>query len=238
MAERRPDKDTVRRLWLEVILVEAGRADRGLPVYLTLGGAEGVDIGLALDAGVAKRTEVGGIATEDDARIVAVESNLSAVLSLQRRYPGLRILEMPIQNLLKGQSLLRWPQGDELQFCRARVINLDINEALRSVDVGGEHEFPLLNIVYKLAAVHGVTPKVDWVLLLTIPADFAGAQEGLEQVRAFLAENCENDPAFSNQCRSVLGDDLHGAVLSGLLPASKDLSPNEKQLLLMAFVPK
>jgi hypothetical protein len=139
MDEERPEKAIVRSFWLKTVLAyRATYPNDAVPLYLTLSGAEGRDIEALADAGVIRRTEVGGIVAEDQQLVVAIESNAAAVLQLDRKFPGMKILEQPFENLVRSTTLLSWPQGEHIRLCQARVINLDLNAPLRFENVDGE----------------------------------------------------------------------------------------------------
>src|SRR4051812_11420940 len=93
MSEQRPEKETVRGLWLQQVINydQAFPEDQGEPLYLTLSGAEARDVRAVIHAGVVDLTETGAIAREDAHKIVAVERSPSAVLALNREFRGLKI---------------------------------------------------------------------------------------------------------------------------------------------------
>jgi hypothetical protein len=96
MAADRPEKATVRGLWVdEVQRVADGEHD--VPLYLTMPGARGGDIQALIDAGVIDRTETTAIADPGRIRLVAVESSPQAVVELQSHFPGLKILQEPMR---------------------------------------------------------------------------------------------------------------------------------------------
>lgn len=144
MAEERPDKQTVRAIWLErAIEVDQEAEDEEVPLYLTLAGSEAYDIALLIEHQIVKLTEIGGIAEESKGKIVAVERNAQAVFQLQRKYPNLKIIEKDITEMLRGNSLLTFPDrnSEERKYFRARIINLDFDIALNIRRMGGGGRF-------------------------------------------------------------------------------------------------
>src|SRR5436190_18056504 len=107
MEEDRPEKITIRKLWVDLVEVEQLNYERtDQPLYLTLSGAEGKDIAALCARGVLRTTEVGAVVPEDQNKIVAVEANAPAVLALQRKFPGLKIVESRIESLLRSPNLM------------------------------------------------------------------------------------------------------------------------------------
>ena len=111
MAEDRLEKRTIRSLWLDEVKEVARQfPESEVPWYLTLSGAEGRDIQLVIDEGLLSLTEVNSIAEKDQGKIVAVEQNNLAIATLQRKFIGLRIKEVPFHSLIRGEELFKWPE--------------------------------------------------------------------------------------------------------------------------------
>ena len=51
MGEERPDKERMRQLWVDAVVAAGGNAD-GPPFYLTLAGAQGLDVKRMVDYGL------------------------------------------------------------------------------------------------------------------------------------------------------------------------------------------
>ena len=85
MAQTRAEKQTMRKLWAQLVRRVAGFS---VPpaFYLTLPGANGLDIKELIDQGLITATEVGGIHGSDQDKLLAVEASPAAVLQLQRRF--------------------------------------------------------------------------------------------------------------------------------------------------------
>jgi hypothetical protein len=238
MAAERPEKARVRHLWVRTLLkYRSAYPNDAVPLYLTLSGAEGRDIEALIAAGVVRKTQVGGIATEDQHIVVAIESNSDAVLQLQRKFPGLKILEQRFDNLLRSARLTAWPQGDDIKFCQARVVNLDLNTAVRFEDVDGELIFPPLQWIRKLCILH-VEQRLDWCLLLTLHGEAAWESAETHSIADYLNENFEREPAFAVNASGFLGEELFGRIVTRTIPAAKRLSVDDQQKLLMVYVPK
>jgi len=225
MAGERVEKGVIRNLWAEtVVSSKTARAD--VPLYLTLSGADGKDISLLAEKGIIRRTEVGAIAPGDENKVVAVENNAMAVLDLQRKFPGLRIYEEPIQNLWSQDGPFAWPKGTNRQYCRAVVVNLDLNKPLLAVLKNGQLEFPILEGVRKLSQLHAVNPRLNWSLCLTLHGEIVWSKDIGLMIQHFLSENFAREKRFADSCRSVFGDELYENIDSASV---KDLSKLESQ---------
>src|SRR5215831_7727151 len=98
MAEERPAKNHVRGIWVEEVRQQKAMSSAERLYYLTLAGRSGLDIKLLIEAKVIATTESGAISDTDNRRVVAVEKDSPAVLEIQRRFPGLKVLEGDIFN--------------------------------------------------------------------------------------------------------------------------------------------
>jgi hypothetical protein len=238
MGEQRPDKETMRQLWVE--LVAAANAEvEGPPLYLTLPGAEGLDVSRLVDAGLVRLAQNGAIHSEDVWKVVAVESNNDAFLALKRRLPGLRVLNENIRGVLASTGPLTWPRGEQERWCRAHVVNLDLNSSLRcerQEDRG--LIFPTMQLIWKLAQLHLKDPALDWVLCLTVAAQIDWSPEDCDFVQRFLRENFSREEQFANDCRVFLGDGLFTALGAQASLDMNALSRADQQAVLMVFVPK
>lgn len=238
MDEERPEKIHVRRLWLERL--QSYREyfpNDTIPLYLTLSGAHGRDIQMLIASGIIRTTESGAIAAQDQGVVVAIESNASAVLQLQRRIPGLKILHQPFDSFIRSTRLSRFPEGDHIRLCQARVINLDLNEPVRFEVVDGELQFAPLQWVHKLCVLHA-EGRLDWCLLLTLHGEAIWDIEETKVVAQFLSENFSRETTFASDATAMLGEKLYGQIHSGSIPAAMKLTTAEQQKLLMLYVPK
>jgi hypothetical protein len=230
MAEERREKHAIRLLWLEEV-AQASRAvpDPSEPLYLTLPGAEGRDIQLIVESGLVNLTEVGSIADADKDKIIAVENSNDAILTLQKRFAGLNIKEAPFQSLIRGDGLFTWPMGRDERYCRASVVNLDMNTPLVARIDDGNVVFPVLSWIRKLCQIHGRPPRKEWVLCLTLHADIPWQPEAQGWATNFLRENLAREPTFATRLE---------VLREGQGPSYSDLPGDEKQKVLMALVPK
>lgn len=239
MEEEYLDKETVRSLWLEHIRAVAQQnPDSNEPWYLTLPGASGRDIQRMIDDGLIGITEANTIAEEDQERIVAVENSNQAIASLQRRFIGLRIVEVPFQNLVAGEGRFAWPGSDEERICRAHVINLDLNAPLKGKDDHGRIVFPVIAWISKLCQLHGKRPRLDWTLFLTLHGELVLSPPANRFAHQFLLENIDREADFAEGCRRLWGNELWETVTGGGSLEYGSLGLSAQQRLSMSIVPK
>jgi hypothetical protein len=242
MRENRPEKERMRQLWVDAVGVADDIADPHTtdpPLYLTLPGTHGLDIQRLIDAGLVQVAENGAIAPQDVWKVVAVERNNKASLALRERLRGLRVLNQDISGILASTGPLTWPRGDYQRWCRARVVNLDLNSSLRcELQHGGRVVFPTVNLVSKLAQLHLKPPALDWVLCLTLAARIEWSSDHCEMVQRFLRENFRSEEQFAADSRALLGEWLFDALMSEHPVDMTVLSGEKQQALLMVFVPK
>jgi hypothetical protein len=239
MEAERPEKNAIRDLWAGSVKQYTQRfpGDEDL-LYLTLSGAEGRDIQLLAKLGIIELTEVGSISPPYQSRIAAVESNLQAVRKLQGHFPGLKIYEHPIKDLLRGDTLIRFPEKDDQKLCRARVVNLDLNSPLEEIGINGEHVFPILMWIKKLGQLHAQHPRREWCLLLTLYGEITWAKESGAAVQKFLAENFNFSGDFGTSSKALLGRKLYSAIVEDASLHFGSLGRTEQQKVLMIAVPK
>lgn len=238
MAEDRPEKRRMRELWAEQVDRARQREhSENEPLLLTLCGAKALDIDDLLERGIVQETEVGGIATEDARAVVAVESSPDAVVEILRKYPGLKVIEMPIRNLLHSESDVSWPTGEMRAFCRAGVVNLDLDEPLVAALEDGEITFPVLEWIRKFAVLHGHPPRREWTLCLTLHGEILWDESVARAMQTFLDENFEESSAFAEGCRDLFGQTMFDRIRSNSLDFGS-LNRPQQQKILMAFVPK
>lgn len=209
------------------------------PLYLTLCGAEGLDIQAAIDAGIIQLNEVKGIAASDLGKCVAVERVPDAVLKLQARHPGLRILEQDIQGILGGANPLAWPeQRERRSVCRSKVVNLDFNGAFKAIQENQQIQFPIAVWIQKLARMHDVGEPINWSVYLTLNASLAAwSNQVWGHVLKVLSENMASHPGFGDDLRALFGPD-RAARIEDRTCVRTSLEAREEQGLLMAFAPK
>jgi hypothetical protein len=238
MTAERPEKIYIRALWLETIreLRDAFPHD-DVPLYLTLSGAEARDIQLLIDNGLIRLTETVAVRTEDEGIAVAIESNSDAAWRLQRKLPGLKILIQPFENLVRSGGMTVWPQGEHVRFCRARVINLDLNEPVKFVGSTPDLLFPPLQWVRKLTVLHA-DASLDWCLLLTLHGEAVWESAETKSVAEFLSENFGREPLFAEAAGELIGEELFEKISRQTIPAARRLRLEDQQKLLMLYVPK
>lgn len=237
MSQERPEKSLVRSFWIEEIVQASIQYDlEEEPLYLTLSGAEGRDISLLVDAGVLRLTEAGGIVTEDQSKIVAIEADSAAALSLQRSFPALKILDKQLSDLVRGSQIYNWPERKDRGYFRARVVNLDFDKPLAATSET-EITFPAISWINKLAHLHAEESK-SWCLLLTFHAELHWDSKVCQFVQSFLSENFRREAEFRDSCHNLLGRTLCSQICASDLFNFSNLSAEMQQKILMILVPK
>jgi hypothetical protein len=244
MADERPEKDTMRELWADCLEPLAdGEFERDgsePPLYLGLCGARGLDILKFVERGIVARTETGAIAEADLGKIVAIEADTEAAEKLRDEFFGLDVFDTKLEQLLQMPSDVAWPGKKLRRILRARIVNLDVNQALEARVKQSQLQFPLVKMIEKFAVLHAQDPHVNWSLCLTLHADLALDPGALGRIASFLAENFEKEETFGVASSGLLGDDLYQQLAQGKCPDDffDDLQPDDIQSLLMALIPK
>ncbi len=166
MAINHQEKYSIRKLWLEeIIKAEEEGYDDQYPLYLTLPGSAGIEIGLLIENGILRTTETGAILEDDAHKIVAVESSKKAQVELLKQYPGINVLKMSIKDLMRGESPLKFSNNkNEVTFCKAKIINLDLNEPIKIDESINEIKIPVIEWIKKFCLFHR-EDGIDWSLL-------------------------------------------------------------------------
>jgi hypothetical protein len=230
----RSEKAAMRNFWMETLEDYHQLYSDGL-LYVTLPGAQGYEFELMIERDLINLTEVHGIAVESMGRVAAIEASPRAVAELQEKFPGLKIYQNTFQGLVRGNGLLSYPTGEDKDCCRARVINLDLNETLVSQDGAS---FPILLWIQKLGQLHAADPRIDWCLYLTLHGEVRWSANVSTNVGNFIRENFGRAEKFSAHARRILGDRLYDNIFAGVDIDMAALSREEQQNLLMTFVPK
>lgn len=240
MAAERRDKEVMRLFWLEqTALFHERYPDEEEPLYVTLCGAEARDIRLLIERNIVELTEVGSIAAKYQRRIVAVERSSTAVLALQRQFPGLKIVERDFPDLISGNSLIRFPTGkEEERLCRARIINLDLNSPLQVKEEEGSFLFPVFAWIKKLCHLHAKVPHRDWCLCLTLNATIEWPPDVSRGMQNFLRENFRRSERFRAECKRMFGPETYLQVDNDTTFDFNVVDFHVRQRLLMTFVPK
>lgn len=160
------------------------------------------------------------------------------MLTLQKKFPGLKILEQSVQDLVRSTSPVAWPTGADVGHCRARIVNLDLNHPLSSEIQDGQLAFPVLTFVAKFSQLHATAPRLDWFLYLTLHGEITWAPDVSNAIQVYLTENCEHEPEFAAACRTLLGDELFAQITRDQSATLTALSSADQQKILMALVPK
>lgn len=237
MAAERPEKAIVRSLWVD----EVRRAD-GLPggpngpLYMTLPGAIGGDIRELIEAGVVTLAKnEASIMNPEEIRLVALENSPTAYVTLRRRFPGLKVLQKDLRDVLGNE---RWPEEEDQGYFRARVINLDMNTPLKGEVNDGELMFPALAFARKLAVLHA-DPPVEWTLCLTLHGEVKWNAACERETCRFLADNFARDETFARHARETLGDEIFDLISNKPSRANlRNLPHAAQQRVMMVIVPK
>lgn len=241
MSDLRPAKVTIRNLWTATVQEIVGRLnlDARFPLYVTLAGAKGLDIQALVDAGIVSRTETGALSPEFGDQIIAIESRRDAQVELHRRFAGLKVMTTSFQSVIKNHHDLHFPIGEHLRACRARIVNLDLDEPFQAIDVDGEQVFPVVAWARKLAILHQQAPRVkEWILFLTLHGQICWTENTADGLAQFLADNCAVEPVFGERLAALIGSELHARVLTGSGRALLGLAVSDQQQVIMAVVPK
>lgn len=238
MQARRPDKEFVRALWLERVRRFANTEEDDSYLYLTLCGAEGLDIALLIEERIIKVTETGAITRESSEKIVVVENRPQAAAALRKKFPGLKVVDQPFANLVHGETQTRFPTGHHQDYCSARVVNLDLNCCLIGTPHGRGIKFDELLWIKKLGQLHVDARKREWTLCLTLHGEVKWDVATARHIRQFLLENFELSEKFSSDAKSLLGTSLFNLVTTSAADELLKLSRIDQQRLLMVVVPK
>lgn len=239
MQNQRADKGVVRSLWIDRAAEYQLQFPLDTePLYLTLPGSDGFDIGLFVTEKLISLTETGALAASSVNKVVAVERDNQAVFHLQRKFPGLTILQQDIAHVLKGDSPTQFPQGEHLKYCRARIVNLDFQQSLTmNRDEAGKITEPLFVLIEKLAIVHE-KPVRNWTLCLTLNATLALDNDVVSMMCSFLQENFKRSDEFKNKSRLLMGDEDFTMIEANNTAGVAGFDKVNQQKLLMMYVPK
>jgi hypothetical protein len=240
MFEERPDKGYVRNMWAGVVEQANGTWAGPEGLYLTLAGARGYDIRLLIERGLVRTTESGAIHPEDVAKIVAVERGRDAYRELRERFPGLRTIQSPIENLARGsEDLTRFPERRDREAIRSRVINLDYNGSLTVQVREGSIVFPQLSFIQKVSQLHAYPqPALDWTLLLTLNGGIEWPDDAHDPIKDFLLENIKLSAEFSSECQRCLDLDVYNKIAADASVDFRHLPPTQQQTVTSVLVPK
>jgi hypothetical protein len=239
MLRIRPEKQKMRSLWADKFkAIKDQYPQSDVPLYLTLSGAEGLDIQFFIEQGLIEITEVGSIAEIDQNKIVAVERNKRAVIKLQSKFIGLEIIEADFNSIISGSGPLAFPTGKNETKCRARIINLDLDSSLDAQKVDDAIIFPVLEWIKKICTIHSAKDHCDWILCLTLDARLNWNEQISSYIRDFIVNNINHDATFASSCLKIMGEDLYSLIHSSGKINFSILTRNQQQIINMIFVPK
>ena len=98
------------------------------------------------------------------------------------------------------------------------------------MELDGDIRFPVLGWVEKLAQLHADQPRKEWDLCLTLNASIEWSRAVIDGVCNFLAENFGRSLAFSDQCRGMMGDELHADICAGKCPDLSKRGVDQRQV--------
>lgn len=240
MNSKRPQKQSVRKMWLDEIKdIDKKYSDSEYPLYLTLPGAEGYDIQMLIDQGLINLTESKSISEKHLKKIIAVESSNKAILNLQKKFPGLRIEKQNLQNILKGSGLESWPKGKEKNIFCSHIVNLDFDSSIKYDYKNGAITFKELEWIYKICLIRSNKGLKKWKLFLTFNASISNWDENVfNYIKNFIHENIKNEKEFSDQCKVLFGEKLFYVFNSENKIEDYEFNHEDCQKILMIFVPK
>ncbi|MYI65335.1 MAG: hypothetical protein F4107_05240 [Gemmatimonadetes bacterium] len=239
MSELRPEKEVMREFWLEEAKAYSERYPEDTdPLFLTLPGPAAYDVRLLIDQGLLALTESGAIAEDQQFRVVCIERNGMAVAELIQQFPGMKIIEGTVENLLAWQSQFNWPAKKDRRLFRARVVNLDLNTGLIAQSAGGLVVFPVIEVIRKLLEIHAGPQPLQWTLCLTLNGTIPWPVQVAESAQAFMRENLGRDDEFRVRATNALTKDFVERLVAANTIDFKDLDRVEQQRFLMVFVPK
>lgn len=232
------EKRAIREFWV-AILKELGALTGPYPVYFTMPGAEGKDVELLVARKLILTTETGAIDPRSVNYCVAIENSPKAVLELQKRFPGLRILEQNVQSVLRGNSPLSYPENTEQRaYCQAHVINLDLQATLSGEMNNADPFFPVLRWIEKFGTLQTQADHLRWHLFLTLNATIEWPLELSAWVSNFLTSNLSEVIEFENRAKELLHGNVFEALKAGESIDFSTLELSQKQRTLLAIVPK
>jgi hypothetical protein len=239
MSEERPEKQAVRKLWM----AKAKEYDETISakdelLYLTLCGEEPRELELLAQQGIIKMTETGAISDEHSHRVAVIESNPLAIAKLMSQIPGIKIYPEPLKDLLRGDNMIRFPDGDHEAAFKARIINLDLNGILLAIDNNGELYFPIMKSIKKIGMIHAGSPIKKWALFLTLHGEINWNNQACKVIQDFLSSNFKAVLSFGESSKTILGEDLYEKILENELVEFSKLSREKQQLVLNISVPK
>jgi hypothetical protein len=236
----RPSKVTIRGLWVEE--VKRFTNSNETPLYVTLPGAHGLDISALVAEGLIRTTETGAIHPEDKDKVTAIEYDAEAVLALNRKFPGLNIVEDNLNNVLSGPTPFAWPPLKMREQLRGRVVNLDFNQAMTGNTTGGRPEFQLLKFVKKISSIQSQpqapAQRRAWTLCLTVNTTCNWSDGLWRAVTSYLRSNCRRNDAFRVQVARLLGNDLRARIEAENNFSLREVGQPEMHRALSLLLPK
>jgi hypothetical protein len=229
----------MRGFWLEEVMAYSEQYPKDThPLFLTLPGPAAHDVRLLINNGMLELTESGAIADDHQFRVVCIERNGMAVAKLNREFPGMKIVESTVENLLAWQSKVALPPKKDRRLFQARVVNLDFDNALVARRAAGSVVFPVIEVIRKLVKLHAIPQRLRWTLCLTLHGEIPWLEEEAESAQAFMRENLDRDVQFRVHATSALTQEFVERLVAANTIDFRSLRRVEQQRFLMVFVPK
>ena len=239
MSERRREKEVLRGFWLEEAKAYSDRyPEDPRPLFLTLPGPAAYDVRLLIDQGLLELTESGAIVRDHHFRVVCIERDGMAVAKLHQQFPGMKILEGTVENLLSWQSRFAWPSKKDRLLFQARVVNLDLDNPLVARPTDGMMVFPVIEVIRKLLELHDAPQRLRWTLCLTLHGETPWSGKVARAAQAFMRENLDRDGELRMRATSALTQEFVGRLVMENTIDFRNLHRVEQQRFLMVFVPK
>ena len=229
----------MRGLWLEEAKAYSERYPEDTdPLFLTLPGPAAHDVRLLIDQGLLQLTESGAVVEDQQFRVVCIERDGMAVAELIRQFPGMKIIEGRVEDVLAWRSRFAWPGRRNRRLFRARVVNLDLDNALVARRANGLVVFPVIEVIRKLLELHASPQRLQWTLCLTLHGEIPWPGEVAESAQDFMRENLNRDVDFRVRATTALTQEFVDRLLAANTIDFRDLHREEQQRFLMVFVPK
>ena len=239
MSEKRREKEVMRGFWIEEAKAYSKQyPEDPYPLFLTLPGPAAHDVRLLTKQGLLDLTESGAVAENQQFRVVCIEADGMAVAELNRQFPGMKIMEGKVEDLLAWKSWYAWPPKKDRDLFRARVVNLDLNNMLLARRADGSVAFPVIELIRKLLHLHAKPQQLRWTLCLTLHGKIPWTGEVAESAQAFMRENLHRDVEFRVRATSALTQEFVERLETVNTLDFGNLTRVEQQRFLMVFVPK
>lgn len=234
MLAQRAEKKAIRKLWLERASFHAQQTPNVQDtLYFTLPGVDASEIEMLVNAQLLKATETGAIDSAYSHRVVGIEQNAFVHTQILTKYPGFKLIRSSLNDFLRGTTNLRYPEAGRARYCKAKVVNLDLNAAWSPAN----NEIPTLTLIKKLSVIHSSSPTVDWSLLLTLHGECPWSGEVATFMSASIRNISNRLGEYAVELEQWLGHELYQAIQNNSLQDYSVLDRVVQQRMLMWLVP-